>query len=122
MDGTFDTNNSQLYFRALQKPYQTVSGEYFSLSAAQTTDPTIRINQFSADGAFVNFGYLYDTRFNPPPGATGGATGPTGPGVGSTGPAGAPGTNGTDGTGGSTGPTGPVGLTGPTGIPGTPGI
>ena len=29
MDGTFDTNNSQLYFRALQKPLNTVSGEYF---------------------------------------------------------------------------------------------
>jgi len=118
MDGTFDTNNSQLYFRALQKPFNTVSGEYFSLSAAQTTDPTIRINEFAADGTFVNFGYLYDSRFNPPPGFTGGmgGTGPTGPqGGGPTGPAG------TGGTGGGTGPTGPTGVAGTPGTPGTPG-
>lgn len=124
MDGTFDTNNSQLYFRALQKPFNTVSGEYFSLSAAQTTDPTIRINEFAADGTFVNFGYLYDTRFNPPPGVTGtaGGTGPTGPpGGGPTGPAGPAGTGGVDGTGGGTGPTGPTGEAGPTGAAGTPG-
>ena len=124
MDGTFDTNNSQLYFRALQKPFNTVSGEYFSLSAAQTTDPTIRINEFAADGTFVNFGYLYDTRFNPPPGVTGtaGGTGPTGPpGGGPTGPVGPAGTGGVDGTGGGTGPTGPTGEAGPTGAAGTPG-
>ena len=109
MDGTFDTNNSQLYFRALQKPFNTVSGEYFSLSAAQTTDPTIRINEFAADGTFVNFGYLYDSRFNLPPGVSG-ETGPTG----KTGPTGPPGT-------GPTGETGPTGVTGPTGQTGPPG-
>ena len=144
MDGTFDTNNSQLYFRALQKPFNTVSGEYFSLSAAQTTDPTLRINQYAADGTYLGFGYLYDSSFNLPPGFTGGTgkTGPTGPpgtgptgetgptGVtGPTGQTGPPGTGPTGDTGptgptgptGTTGPTGPIGLTGPTGPTGTTG-
>ena len=113
MDGTFDTNNSQLYFRPLQRPYQTVSGEFYSLSAAQTTDPTIRINQYSSNGTFINFGYLYDSVFNQPPGVTGmtGVAGPTGP-VGLTGPQGF----GDTGMTGVTGPTGPIGLTGPQGF------
>ena len=126
MDGTFDTNNSQLYFRALQRPYTTVSGEFYSLSAAQVTDPTLRINQFSANGTFVNFGYLYDSRFNIPPGFTGGtgvtgytgATGPigTGPtGLGDTGPTGPTGPVATNGVTGDTGPTGYTGVTGYTG-------
>lgn len=126
MDGTFDTNNSQLYFRALQRPYTTVSGEFYSLSAAQVNDPTLRINQFSANGTFVNFGYLYDSRFNIPPGFTGGtgvtgytgATGPigTGPtGLGDTGPTGPTGPVATDGVTGDTGYTGYTGVTGYTG-------
>jgi len=135
MDGTFDTNNSQLYFRALQKPFNTVSGEYFSLSAAQTTDPTLRINQYAADGTYLGFGYLYDSSFNLPPGFTGGTgkTGPTGPpgtgptgetgSTGVTGPTGQTGPPGTGPTGdtGPTGPTGPTGTTGPTGPTGQTG-
>jgi len=69
VDGTLTSNNSQLYFRPLQYPLQTVSGEYYSLSPAQQNDPSIRINQWSANGTFEGFGYLYDTQFNPlPPG------------------------------------------------------
>ena len=121
MDGTFDTNNSQLYFRPLQRPYQTASGEFFSLSAAQGSDPTLRINQYSSNGTFVAYGYLYDSTFNLPPGVTGtigstGVTGATGP-IG-TGPAGPVGPVGDTGTTGYTGYTGPAGVTGPIGYTG----
>jgi collagen type VII alpha len=133
MDGTFDTNNSQLYFRPLQRPYQTLSGEFFSLSAAQGSDPTLRINQFSSNGTFVAYGYLYDSVFNPPPGVTGtigstgvtGATGPIGTGpTGQAGPAGVTGPIGSTGFTGSTGAgaTGPTGYTGYTGPAGPTGV
>jgi hypothetical protein len=70
VDGTLDTNNSQLYFRPLQNPKQPVSGHFYSLSPAQSTDPTIRINQFSSNGTLLDYGFLYDTQFNtPPPGS-----------------------------------------------------
>ena len=69
MDGTFDPNNSQLFFRPLQAPLNTTDNSFYSLGAAQTTDPTLRINKYSSNGTFQNFGYLYDTQFNlPPPG------------------------------------------------------
>ena len=70
VDGTLDSNNSQLYFRPLQYPLQPVSGNFYSLSPAQQTDPSLRINQFSSNGTLQSYGYLYDTQFNPiPPGA-----------------------------------------------------
>jgi len=70
VDGTLDTNNSQLYFRPLQNPKQPVSGHFYSLSPAQSTDPTIRINQFSSNGTLLDYGFLYDTQFNTlPPGS-----------------------------------------------------
>ena len=69
VDGTLNSNESQLIFRAKQKPYNPYSGRYYSLSAAQIDDPTIRLNQYAANGTFESFGYLYDTQFNPlPPG------------------------------------------------------
>ena len=69
VDGTLDSNNPQLYFRPLLYPYQPTSGHYYSLSPAQLSDPTIRINQWNANGTLKDFGYLYDTQFNPlPPG------------------------------------------------------
>jgi hypothetical protein len=69
VDGTLNSNESQLIFRPKQRPYNPYSGQYYSLSAAQIDDPTIRINQYAANGTFENFGYLYDTQFNPiPPG------------------------------------------------------
>jgi hypothetical protein len=70
MDGTFDPNNSQLFFRPLQAPLNTTDGTFFSLGAAQQIDPTIRINKYDSNGTFINFGYPYDTQFNPlPPGS-----------------------------------------------------
>jgi hypothetical protein len=70
MDGTFDPNNSQLFFRALQAPLNTVDNTFYSLGAAQSNDPSLRINKYDASGALLNYGYLYDTQFNPlPPGA-----------------------------------------------------
>jgi hypothetical protein len=69
VDGTLNSNESQLIFRPKQRPYNPYTGQYYSLSAAQIDDPTIRINQYAANGTFENFGYLYDTQFNPiPPG------------------------------------------------------
>lgn len=69
MDGTFDPNNSQLFFRPLQAPLNTVDGSYYALGAAQSNDPTIRISKYDSNGTYQNFGYLYDTQFNPlPPG------------------------------------------------------
>jgi hypothetical protein len=69
MDGTFDPNNSQLFFRALQAPLNTTDNSFYSLGAAQTTDPSLRINKYDSNGTLQNFGYLYDTQFNlPPPG------------------------------------------------------
>jgi len=69
MDGTFDPNNSQLFFRALQAPLNTTDNSFYSLGAAQTTDPSLRINKYDSNGTLVTFGYLYDTQFNlPPPG------------------------------------------------------
>ena len=70
VDGTLNSNESQLIFRGRQKPYNPYSGRYYSLSAAQIDDPTIRINQYAADGTFEAFGYLYDTQFNPVPAGT----------------------------------------------------
>jgi len=82
IDGTLDSNNSQLYFRPLQYPLQPVSGHFYSLSPAQSTDPTIRINQWSQNGTLVNYGFLYDTEFNPlPPGALLLVAGGTGPSI-----------------------------------------
>jgi len=70
VDGTLDTNNSQIYFRPLQNPKQPVSGHFYSLSPAQSTDPTIRINQWSSNGTLIDYGFLYDTQFNTlPPGS-----------------------------------------------------
>ena len=69
MDGTFDPNNSQLFFRALQEPLNTTTGTFYSLGAAQSNDPSLRINQYDASGNLNAYGYLYDTYFNPiPPG------------------------------------------------------
>jgi hypothetical protein len=82
IDGTLDSNNSQLYFRPLQYPLQPVSGHYYSLSPAESTDPTIRINQWSQNGTLVNYGFLYDTQFNRlPPGALLLVAGGVGPSV-----------------------------------------
>ena len=67
MDGTFDPNNSQLFFRALQAPLNTVDNTFYSLGAAQSNDPSLRINKYDASGALINYGYLYDTQFNPLP-------------------------------------------------------
>ena len=67
MDGTFDPNNSQLFFRALQAPLNTVDNTFYSLGAAQSNDPSLRINKYDASGALLNYGYLYDTQFNPLP-------------------------------------------------------
>ena len=64
MDGTFDPNNSQLFFRALQAPLNTVDNTFYSLAAAQSNDPSLRINKYDASGALINYGYLYDTQFN----------------------------------------------------------
>lgn len=93
------TNNTQLYFRQLLPPLNTASGDFFSLSPAQGVDPSIRINKYDADGAFLGYGYLYDTSFNVPPAGPTGATGPTGP----VGPTGEP------GSATNTGATGPPG-------------
>ena len=69
VDGTLDSNNSQLYFRPLQYPLQPTSGYYYSISSAQQSDPTLRINQWNANGTLRDYGYFYDTQFNPlPPG------------------------------------------------------
>ena len=67
VDATLNSNESQLIFRPKQRPYNPYSGRYYSLSPAQVDDPTIRINQYAADGTFEAFGYLYDTQFNPVP-------------------------------------------------------
>ena len=71
VDGTLDSNNSQLYFRPLQYPLQPTTGEFYSLSPNQTTDPSLRINQFSSNGTLLQTGYLYDSVINPPPPVTG---------------------------------------------------
>jgi hypothetical protein len=69
VDGTLDSNNPQLYFRPLQYPYQPTSGYYYSISPAQQSDPTLRLNQWNANGTLKDYGYFYDTQFNPlPPG------------------------------------------------------
>jgi hypothetical protein len=69
MDGTFDPNNSQLFFRPLQAPLNTIDNSFYSLGAAQSNDPSLRINKYSSNGQLDRFGYLYDTQFNPlPPG------------------------------------------------------
>ena len=69
MDGTFDPNNSQLFFRPLQAPLNTTDNSFYSLGAAQSNDPSLRINKYDSNGQFERFGYLYDTEFNiPPPG------------------------------------------------------
>jgi hypothetical protein len=69
VDGTFDTNDSQLFFRPLQTPLNPASGNFYSLAPAQGVDPTIRINQYDSSGALQAYGYPYDTRFNTlPPG------------------------------------------------------
>jgi hypothetical protein len=66
------SNAAQFYFRPLLPPLNTVSGEFYSLSPAQGTDPSIRINKYSSNGTFLGFGYLYDTTFNVPPDTSGG--------------------------------------------------
>jgi hypothetical protein len=66
------SNSAQFYFRPLLPPLNTVSGEFYSLSPAQGTDPSIRINKYSSNGTFLGFGYLYDTSFNVPPDTSGG--------------------------------------------------
>jgi len=69
IDSTTNSNNSELIFRSKEPPYNAYSGIYYTLSSAQADDPTIRINQFAPNGVFLNFGYFYDTQFNPvPPG------------------------------------------------------
>jgi hypothetical protein len=69
IDSTFVPNNSQLTFRPLQTPLNTVDDSYYSLGSAQTTDPTIRLNKYDASGTLTQIGYPYDTVFNlPPPG------------------------------------------------------
>ena len=67
MDGTFDPNNSQLFFRPLQAPLNTTDNSFYSLGAAQSNDPSLRINKYDSNGQFERFGYLYDTQFNTPP-------------------------------------------------------
>jgi hypothetical protein len=62
------SNAAQFYFRPLLPPLNTATGEFFSLSPAQGTDPSIRINKYSSNGTFLGFGYLYDSSFNVPPG------------------------------------------------------
>lgn len=61
------SNSAQFYFRPLLPPLNTVSGEFYSLSPAQGTDPSIRINEYSSNGSLVGFGYVYDTSLNTPP-------------------------------------------------------
>ena len=69
MDGTLDPNNSQLFFRPLQTPLNTLDDSFYSLGAAQSNDPSLRINKYTSNGELDRFGYLYDTQFNlPPPG------------------------------------------------------
>jgi len=67
MDGTFDPNNSQLFFRPLQAPLNTTDNSFYSLGAAQSNDPSLRISKYSSNGQLDRFGYLYDTQFNPTP-------------------------------------------------------
>ena len=69
MNGNFGNNNNdaQLTFRPLNKDLAPVTGNYYSLATNQTTDPSLRINQWSSLGQLVDYGYLYDSRFNLPP-------------------------------------------------------
>ena len=68
MDGTFDPNESQLFFRPLQAPLNTTDNSYYSLAPAQVFDPTLRINKYDSNGIQGSLpAYLYDTEFNPPP-------------------------------------------------------
>jgi len=67
VDGTLNSNNSQLYFRPLQGPAYSVSGDFFSLSPNQTTDPSLRLNHWSSNGSLLSYGYVYDSEINPPP-------------------------------------------------------
>ena len=80
MDGTLDPNNSQLFFRPLQAPLNTIDNSFYSLGAAQSNDPSLRINKYDSSGQLEGFGYLYDTAYNPPPPAkfimVAGGTGP----------------------------------------------
>jgi hypothetical protein len=80
MDGTLDPNNSQLFFRPLQAPLNTTGNSFYSLGAAQSNDPNLRINKYDSSGQLEGFGYLYDTAYNPPPPAkfimVAGGTGP----------------------------------------------
>ena len=67
MDGTFDPNESQLFFRPLQAPLNTTDNSYYSLAPAQFFDPTLRINKYDSNGIQGSLpGYLYDTQINPP--------------------------------------------------------
>jgi len=77
IDGTFDPNNSELFFRPLQAPLNTRNNpflnngadRFYSLGSAQSNDPSLRINKYDASGTLLDYGYLYDTQFNPlPPG------------------------------------------------------
>jgi hypothetical protein len=69
LNGAYGKNNNDahLTFKPLNSNLAPVAGNYYSLSTNQTSDPTIRINQWSSDGTLINYGYLYDSRFNQPP-------------------------------------------------------
>jgi hypothetical protein len=67
VDGTLNSNNSQLYFRPLQGPAHSVSGDFFSLSTNEVQDVSLRINHWSSNGSFIEYGLLYDSDINPPP-------------------------------------------------------
>jgi len=67
MDGTFDPNDSQLFFRSLQAPLNTTDNSYYSLAPAQFFDPTLRINKYDSNGVQGSLpAYLFDTEINPP--------------------------------------------------------
>lgn len=69
MDGTFNKNSSEAFFRPLQAPLNTTDNSFYSLGAAQSNDPSIRINKYDSNGILYDFGYPYDTVFNrSPPG------------------------------------------------------
>jgi hypothetical protein len=69
IDSTLTNGPSELTFLNKKPPYSAFSGGYYALSSAQADDPSLRIKQYNQSGEFLNFGYLYDTQFNPiPPG------------------------------------------------------
>ena len=68
LNGKYGKNNNdaQLTFRPLNSNLAPDSGNYYSLATNQTSDPSLRINRWSSDGTLLEYGYLYDTLFNPP--------------------------------------------------------